>query len=239
LQIYKCEKESDLIGKLSHAITFYEIFINKLNDFSFVLSLRFFNDLNDSKLYQDTHSKLFYIRNVIEKLLERYKDSGEEKSVLLDDSLMFADNVTHINNLNHNHEAKIMECSNVFDFLNLDSESSLINHIKLLINNNLNEVKKDFEDLVGNYGDANDLKSISGHNYKEVFIKEKLVLGKIICDKVNEIDELKKKSLELENIINESKNLINYSDKDQKDPEKDNPKILSLLKILEVSKKII
>ena len=132
--------------------------------------------------------------------------------------------------LDSSAEKAIMESKNVFDFLNVETDSSLLSHIKLLINNNLNEVKKEFEDLVKDHGTSNDLKSISGHDYKEIFIREKLVLGKIILDKTNEIEEMKKVNLELESIINESKAITNM------ERSQENPKILSLLKIIEVSK---
>jgi len=226
-QIYKSDSDSDLISKLSLSVSFYEIFLSKLNDFAFVLSLRFFNDLNDSKLYQDTYSKLFYIRNIIEKLLEREK--YPEDSNLFEESMlsMVDKGIAQGSQI----EESILSCKNIFDFLELQNDNTSMNHIKLLIHNYLNELKENFEDLIKQYGDEKDLKSVSGHNYKEIFIKEKLVLGKIVIDRLNEIEEMKKKLTELENLINESKNIVSI----ERDPEKDNPKILSLLKIIEIS----
>ncbi len=237
-EIYNCDTESELIGKLTHTLFYHDMFLLKLNDLAFILSLRFNRDLNNTNNYQDTHSRLFYIKSLVEQLLNKIKvvDDEEEEKNLSDRSLHSDEDNKSQNHIDSIIESEIMQCKDIFEFLELPCENTMINQIKVLINHNLNAIKAEFSDLISRHGGILDKKSITSHQYKDVFIKEKLVLCNITMDKKNDINELNKRIRELEGFI-ESQSISNISHVESlQNANEENLKIRTLLGIIEVSK---
>lgn len=239
LKQYNCSTESELIKKMSLELNYYELFIKKFNDLAFLINLKLNTDLGDSS-YQDTFSKFFLIKSVIEKLLGKMNESNGSSSSSL--TTLRKETITTDT---FSDENKILEMSHIDQFFKYESENKVIQHIKKLLSTSYNLIALDLEDISDKHKDVMDKVPSKLIDLHERIIQWDLFLGKLLCDKETKIKKLNNQISELETYIKNlnadqskvliSENTMNSNHK-MLSAEEESSKVKSLLKMIEESK---
>ena len=236
LKQYNCSKESELISKMALELNYYELFIKKLNDLSFLLNLKMNSDLNDPS-YQDTFSKFYLIKNVLEKLLEKINEANQNSI----NNSFTSDNKGKKDT--NSGDTDLLNMTHIDQFFNYNSDNKAIQHIQKLLNESYNKISLDLEDLGYKHKEDSDKLPSNFYQNHEKIIQWELFLGKLLFDKDKNIDKLNKQVAELENYIKNSNKdqepLIITGTGDKKSfssSEDESTRIKSLLRTMEESK---
>jgi hypothetical protein len=181
-KIYNTSSNKEIIQRLTLDLFHNELLLKKLSEYFLLIHLKLNGDEN---LYQDSYSKIFIIKLVLEKIMEKMystesnnaNDNFEEKiNVQTSDGNGMSDEILNIGSFN--------------DLIVLHNKGSKeISHILKIINEFLNKI-------YSNYGDL--IQKLSNKKYREHeiysledFFTQKLILEKIFIDKESEITTLK------------------------------------------------
>ena len=150
LKQYGCSTENELIKKMALELSYYELFIKKFNEFAFLINLKMTPDLNDTS-YQDTFSKFFLMKTVIEKLLE--KTDNNTSNISVSSSSNIENSKLEASVLAEN---KVLEMTHIDQFFNYETNNKVILHIKQLLSTSYDKIAQDLETMGSDYKDQND-----------------------------------------------------------------------------------
>jgi hypothetical protein len=216
-KIYNCSSNSELIQKLSLDVFYLDLLVRKINDYFVILHLQ---SGGEEDILGETHSKFYWIKIVVEKLLEKLDKSqtqtlnnnitGKEDfscpDCKKDKNIKYTAISPTSSYMDEETLNMILDCSDLGDFNKTfrDSDNKFINHIQKIINEFVIKLNTNYSELVFKYT------SQKHENNLQIdgFLTQKLLIEKIIHEKEKEyekvkfdLDVIKIKNKELENNI--------------------------------------
>jgi hypothetical protein len=259
---YGCNNLNELVQKLTLEVSYYDLFIKKINDLFFIMNLK---QNGEDNLYQDTFSKFFLIKLVLDKFNSNSGNVQQEQSTPKEQS---NNNLIQINNnvdsntfITNNDDMKesgefsrLAEIRNLNDLVNEynNDENKVIKNIVNIFKDFLTKLSLNYADLINKNGKKSDGFDVLQF---DKFLTQKLLIEKIIAEKDKEIsalnssyNDLNTKSVQYDEIIQkrekeieELKDQINKFKSSATITEaKEQPQdVKSLLKVIEESKIIL
>ena len=231
-------------------LNYYELFQKKINDFAFLINLKMNTDLNDFS-YQESFSKFFLIKNVIDKMLDKITDINNTS---MNNSYTSGYQDTHSkvsesrrSSLNTDNgllsELKILDMNHIDQFFNYDSGNKVIQHIKDLLERSYEKISHNLESLGLNHkGESDKIPSKLYQNHENI-MQWDLFIGKLLYEKDKKIEQLSRNIKDFKsdlNILNKNiKTAEDKADSNQIMTNEENQKIKSLLHMVEESKQIL
>jgi hypothetical protein len=235
---YGCSNLNELVQKLTLEVNYYDLFIKKINELFFVWNLKLQGEDN---LYQDTFSKYFLIKLVLDKL-----GSGNQT--------VFTNTVDTVQSKINNNEVKSGEYQRLSEISNINDILNEYNNEENVVLKNVVNIFKDFmSKLSMNYADLITKSGKKGEGFDglqfDKFMTQKLIIEKIISEKTSEINDLNKGFAEMSRKNIEFEELLTKRDKEIEDlniklrnarsmekQTQEHPKdIKSLMKVIEES----
>jgi len=184
-------------------LNYYELFIKKFNDFAFLINLKMNTDLGDNS-YQDTFSKFFLIKTVIEKMLDKINENNTSSinnsfSGYVDNS--HTEKRGSITSESILGDLKVLEMNHIDQFFNYDSDNKVVQHIKQLLINSYDKISQDLESMGDKHKTEIDKLPSKLYQNHEKIIQWDLFIGKLLYDKDKKIERLNKQVAELETYI--------------------------------------
>jgi hypothetical protein len=243
---YNCNNLNELVQKLTLEVNYYDLFIKKINELFFIWNLKLKGEDN---LYQDTFSKFFLIKLVLDKVAKCGKDeftnTVDTTPVIITSTNDKSDAMREDSSGENN---KLAEIKNINDIINEynNGENSVLKNIVNIFKDFLNKLSINYADLINKNGKK--VESFDGLQFNN-FLTQKLVIEKIISEKSSEINalnssysDLNKKNAEYEEIISRKDKEIDELTNKLKNAKTiessiaEQPKdVKSLLKIIEES----
>lgn len=137
---FECRTKEDLIVRLSLENYFMNLYLNKLNDLIFVMSLKYYNSNNEYvQGYTESLSRFSHVKFLITRISED-NTIPEESSLLRKES--------NVSNISVNENGSILSLNNLNDFLNYETKDINLTHLKKLVIEYNHKSSKIFNDFV-------------------------------------------------------------------------------------------
>ncbi len=230
----------ELIKKMALELNYYELFLKKLNDFAFLISLKMNSDLGDP-IYQGSFSKFQLINSVINKMLEKINENNNN----LNDSLI-KQNLTQDLRMSSismgesisESDMKVMEMTHIDQFFNFECETKVLQNIKELVRNGYEKISLELENITMRHkGEYDKVPSKFNGNHQRV-VELNLFLGKILFDKEEKIKKLNNQIKDFETYINNiNANQDSHNSNESFEPMKgeESKRVRELLRTMEES----
>ena len=205
-KIYSCPNPNDLIGKIALELNLYETFIKKINELFYILNLKFNGDENSSNISQQSFSKFYVIKLVLDKMMENTSNKytndtdtsininslnnsqtnfklDKNNNELLNISTNLIDNET---NKKFEEYEKIKLTNNISNLLYRDQvEEPLINHISNLIKDFLGKLSVGYSDLINKFSGKKDNINLNLNTNITIenLFSQKLMIEKLLVEK--------------------------------------------------------
>jgi hypothetical protein len=195
-KIYNCRETTELIHKLTLELSYYELFIKKLNELFLLLQLK----IGEESGFVDTLSKFGQIQIVLEKLIEKsstsstfYNENTGESNY---NKIEISNNTNIITNDNSaivNDYNKLMEILSINDLINYDKDDSkAINHFSSIFKEFLEKLSFNYQDLINKVKKRTNETPGKSQLTLDSFFTQKLLLERTFAEKDSEILSLKK-----------------------------------------------
>jgi hypothetical protein len=194
LKAYNCNSKDELIQKLAVEVNCYDLFLKKINDLFFILNLKVNGEENLA--YQDTFSKFFLIKLVLDKIGE---SDTNTQTYITSSSVLEVTNNLEDENLN-----KVKELKTLSAFIEMfkNTNHPVISNIVSMLKDFLDKLNINYTDLLNKYGGKKtepfDTLQI------EKFLTQKLLIEKMIAEKDKDIANLNKEIEEIKRKANDN-----------------------------------
>jgi hypothetical protein len=182
-KLYSCNSKDELIQKLAMEVNCYDLFLKKINDLFFIINLKVNGEEN--LIYQDTFSKFFLIKLVLDKIGESDNNTETQPQT-------YITSVTDGNNHVDEDLNKVKDLKSLSAFIEMfkNTNNPIISNIINMMRDFLEKLNLNYTDMMNKYGG----KKVEPFDSFQIekFMTQKLLIEKILAEKDKDIADLTK-----------------------------------------------